>query len=213
MVQVKICGLSDASALNAATQAGADYVGLVFYSGSPRHVTVAQAAALMREVPKGVGKVGLFVDPQDGAIAEAVQSGGIDHLQLHGRESPRRVAQIRARFGLPVIKAIAVSEPADVARAAEYEGIADWLLFDAKPPKADQALPGGNGLVFDWKLIAGCRWTRPWMLSGGLNVDNLAEAVRISGARAVDVSSGVESEPGRKDATKVRAFVAAAKRL
>jgi len=213
MVLVKICGLSDAGALNAATQAGADYVGLVFYTRSPRYVTVAQAAALTREISKGVGKVGLFVDPQDGALAEAVQSGGIDHLQLHGRESPQRVAQIRARFGLPVIKAIAISEPADVARAAEYEGVADWLLFDAKPPKADQALPGGNGLVFDWQLIAGCRWTRPWMLSGGLNVDNLAEAVRISGARVVDVSSGVESEPGRKDTAKLRAFVAAAKRL
>lgn len=213
MIKVKICGLSDAGSVAAASEAGADYLGFVFYSASPRYVSFKQAAQLSALIPRGAGKVGVFVDAGDSAIAEAIDSGAIDYLQLHGNESPDRVAAIRARFGLPVIKAIGVAGTGDMDRAAEYDPVADMLLFDAKPPAINPAMPGGNGLIFDWNLIAGHRWISPWILSGGLNAQNLAGAVRTSGARIVDVSSGVESATGIKDAKKIRGFIEAAKRL
>ncbi len=213
MAKVKICGLSDAGAIAAAVSAGAGYVGFVFYAGSPRHVLLEQAVQLAQNVPAGVGKVGLFVDAGDEEIAAAARSGAIDYLQLHGQENPDRVAEIRARFGLPVIKAIPIAASEDAERAASFELVADMLLFDAKPPVSKNALPGGNGLVFDWNLIAGRKWARPWMLSGGLNVDNVADAIRISGARMVDVSSSVERAPGIKDIAKISAFIETAKPL
>jgi len=213
MIKVKICGLSSPETVQAAVEAGADFVGFVFFARSPRVVTAAQAAILARGVPADVAKVGLFVDADDVAIADVLAQAGLDYLQLHGAETPERVGQIRARFGLPVIKAVAIAGAADIDRARTYEAVSDILLFDAKPPQTKDALPGGNGLVFDWTLIAGRTWTRPWMLSGGLDAGNLGEAVRISGAKMVDVSSGVESAPGVKDIVKIRGFVEAAKRL
>lgn len=213
MITVKICGLSNPETVQAAIAAGADYVGFVFYAPSPRAVTAMHAAGLAHAVPPNVKKVGLFVDADEAAIAVVLDQVKLDYLQLHGAETPERVAQIRARFGLPVIKAIAISGQEDIHRARNYETVCDILLFDAKPPQTADALPGGNGLAFDWTLIAGHAWGRPWMLSGGLDVQNLAEAVRISGATMIDVSSGVENAPGIKDAAKIRAFVAAAKNL
>jgi phosphoribosylanthranilate isomerase len=213
MIKVKICGLSRPESVAAAVAAGADFVGFVFFARSPRAVTALQAASLARGVPAGIAKVGLFVDADDAAIADVLARVGLDYLQLHGAETVERVAQIRARFGLPVIKAIAIAGSADIDRARTYEPVSDMLLFDAKPPQTKDALPGGNGLVFDWTLIADQTWTRPWMLSGGLDAGNLAEAVRISGAKMLDVSSGVESAPGIKDVVKIRGFVEAAKHL
>jgi phosphoribosylanthranilate isomerase len=211
---VKICGINSPEALRAAAEAGAEFVGLVFYPPSPRHVTIEQAAALAALVPAGVLKVGLFVDADDAAIARVLERVPLDLLQLHGRETAERVREVRERFGLPVMKAIPVASPQDVETAREFEGVADRLLFDAKPPKTmEEALPGGNALRFDWELLRGRRWKVAWMLSGGLLASNLAEAVGITGARAVDVSSGVEDRPGHKDPARIRAFLAAAKRL
>lgn len=213
MIKVKICGLSSPETVRAAIGAGADYVGFVFFARSPRAVTAAQAAILARGVPAGIAKVGLFVDADDAAIADVLAQVTLDYLQLHGAETVERVGQIRARFGVPVIKAIAIAGDADIARARTYEAVSDMLLFDAKPPPAMDALPGGNGLVFDWTLIAGQKWARPWMLSGGLDAENISEAVRICGASMLDVSSGVESAPGVKDISKIRSFVKTAKHL
>ena len=213
-VSVKICGINSPEALRAAAEAGAGLIGLVFYPPSPRYVTVEQAAALAALVPEGVLKVGLFVDADDAAIARVLERVPLDMLQLHGRESPERVREVRERFGLPVMKAIPVASPQDVETAREFEGAADRLLFDAKPPKTmEGALPGGNALRFDWELLRGRRWKIAWMLSGGLLASNLADAVGITGAPAVDVSSGVEDRPGHKDPARIRAFLAAAKRL
>lgn len=213
MTKVKICGLSTPQGIQAATEAGADFVGFVFFARSPRAVSALQAVSLARGVPAGVAKVGLFVDPDDAAIADVLAHVGLDYLQLHGAETVERVRQIRTRFGLPVIKAIAIAGVADIDRARTYETVSDILLFDAKPPQTVDALPGGNGLVFDWRLIAGHTWAQPWMLSGGLDAENISEAVRISGAKMLDVSSGVESGPGIKDISKIRSFVKTAKHL
>jgi phosphoribosylanthranilate isomerase len=211
---VKICGINSPEALLAAADAGADLIGLVFYPPSPRHVTAEQAAALAALAPARVLKVGLFVDARDADIARVLERVRLDMLQLHGRETPDRVREIRGRFGLPVIKAIPVASAQDVETATEFEAVADRLLFDAKPPMTmEGALPGGNALRFDWELLRGRRWKAAWMLSGGLLPENLAEAVEITGARAVDVSSGVEDRPGHKDPARIRAFLAAAKRL
>lgn len=213
MIKVKICGLSDELALAAAVQAGADYAGFVFYARSPRYIAPERAGILLQGVPASVQSVGLIVDEDDAAIETILRHAALDMLQLHGQENPARVAEIRRRFGLPVIKAVAISDAPDVQRAKDYEGVADILLFDAKPPQNLRALPGGNGLVFDWTLLARASWTIPWMLSGGLNADNVADALRISGAKMVDVSSGVESAPGIKDVAKIRAFVKGAKQF
>ncbi len=211
-IEVKICGVNTPEALRATVAAGAEYVGLNFYPPSPRSVTPDRAAALSAAAPPGLCKVGLFVDVEDETIAETLAAVGLDMLQLHGGESPARVAQIRARFGLPVMKTVKIAGPEDVAPAEAYFRVADRLLFDAKPPKEmTEALPGGNALAFDWQLLAGKTWPLPWMLAGGLDPENVAEAARISGARAVDVVSGVEDRPGLKNPDKIRAFLAAAK--
>jgi phosphoribosylanthranilate isomerase len=212
-VAAKICGLSSEAAVEAAVDGGAAYVGFVFYPPSPRSVSPARAAELCAAVPSGVKRVALFVDAVDAAIAAVLDAAPIDILQFHGSESPERVADARHRFGRAVMKAISMASPDDVAAASRYEDVADLLLFDAKPPRRANALPGGNGLVFDWRLIAGRAWRLPWMLSGGLTAELLPEAVRISGANAVDVSSGVERSPGDKDPEKIRAFLGVARGL
>jgi phosphoribosylanthranilate isomerase len=212
-VAAKICGLSSEAAVAAAVAGGAAYVGFVFYPPSPRSVTPARAGELCTAVPVVVQRVGLFVDAGDATIAAVLDATPLDILQFHGAETPERVAEAKQRFGRKVMKAISVAGPEDVAAAPRYEDAADMLLFDAKPPRRADALPGGNGLVFDWQLIAGTIWRLPWMLSGGLTAALLPEAVRISGATAVDVSSGVERRPGDKDPEKIRAFLEAARRL
>jgi phosphoribosylanthranilate isomerase len=212
-IAAKICGLSSEAAVAAAVEGGAAYLGFNFYPASPRAVSPARAAALCAAVPAGVQRVGLFVDAEDDAIRAVLERAPIDILQLHGDESPDRIADVKVRFHRPVIKAIAVAAPEDVLAAARYEADADMLLFDAKPPRRIDALPGGNGLAFDWHLIAGHKWRRPWMLSGGLTAELLPEAVRISGASAVDVSSGVERRRGDKDPDRIREFLAVARSL
>ena len=208
-VRVKICGLTRPADVAAAVAAGASYVGFVFFEKSPRHLSLAAARALALEVPPGVVKVALTVDADDAALDALLARVPIDMLQLHGRESPQRVAALRARHGLPVMKAVGVAAARDLAALDEYAEVADQLLVDAKPPPG-APLPGGNGLAFDWRLLTGRRWTRPWMLAGGLTPENVAEAVRRTGARQVDVSSGVESAPGEKDPARIRAFIDAA---
>lgn len=211
MAQVKICGLRQADHIAAAADAGARYVGLVFFPKSPRAVSAPEAAALAQHVPMGIARVGLFVDPDDSLLDRTLGQVPLDMIQLHGSESPDRVAAVKAFTGLPVIKAVGVADPDDLPALTDYGLVADMLLVDAKPPR-EAELPGGNGLSFDWRLLAGRRWLRPWMLAGGLTAQNVAEAIRLTGAPAVDVSSGVETEPGQKDENLIRAFVAAANR-
>lgn len=206
--RVKICGLRDAAMLDAAVQAGAAYVGLVFFEKSPRNVTLAQAAALAAMVPAGVAKVALVVNADNAQLDALLAQVPVDILQLHGAETPARVTAVKARYGLPVMKAVGVAGPDDLAALDAYAQVADQLLVDAKPPKGAD-LPGGNGLSFDWRLIAGRRWPVPWMLAGGLTPANVAQAVALTGAGQVDVSSGVESAPGVKDAALIAAFCAA----
>ena len=212
-IRAKICGLSSEAAVAAAVEGGAAYLGFVFYPPSPRAVSPERAAQLCAAVPSGVQRVGLFVDADDAAIAAALDLVPLDILQFHGQESPERIVAAKARFGRPVMKAIAVAGPEDVLAGSRYEDGADMLLFDAKPPRRAGALPGGNGLAFDWRLIADRRWRLPWMLSGGLTAALLPEAARISGAAAVDVSSGVERRPGDKDPDKIREFLAVVRSL
>jgi len=208
-VAVKICGLTGPQDVVAAADAGARYVGFVFFPKSPRNVSVQQAKALAAKVPFGVAKVALTVNADDALLDEITQNVAIDILQLHGSESVERVAQIKARTGLPVMKAIGISDADDLQKIVDYGRVADMLLVDAKPPK-NADLPGGNGLAFDWRLLAGRKWAVPWMLAGGLTPDNVQQAIQLTGARQVDVSSGVESAPGVKDPAKVAAFVSAA---
>ncbi|MBQ0751597.1 MAG: phosphoribosylanthranilate isomerase [Roseovarius sp.] len=205
-IRVKICGLTAAADVSAAVEAGAAYVGFVFFGKSPRNVTLAQARALALGVPPGVAKVALTVDADDATLDALTDQVPLDFLQLHGHESPARVLQVKARYGLPVIKAIGIAEAADLAQIDVYGGAADQLLIDAKPPKG-ATRPGGNALAFDWGLIAGRDWPLPWLLAGGLNPDNVALAVARTGARQLDVSSGVEAAPGVKDADLIRAFI------
>jgi phosphoribosylanthranilate isomerase len=209
VVAVKVCGLRRPGDVSAAADAGAAYLGFVFYPRSPRAVTPAEAAALAAAVPPGVAKVALTVDAGDDALAAILDAFPADVLQLHGHEAAERVAAVRARFGLPVMKAVGVAGPDDLPALDTHARVADMLLVDAKPAPG-AALPGGNGLAFDWRLVAGRRWPVPWLLAGGLTADNVAEAVRLTGAPGVDVSSGVESAPGVKDAARIAAFVAAA---
>ena len=210
-VSAKICGLKTPESVAAAVQHGADLVGFNFFLKTPRYVEPALAGALGRAVPARVVKVGLLVDDDDERIAGILAVCSLDLLQLHGAETPERVAAIRARFHLPVMKVIKVSAAADVARATDYEAVADRLMFDAVPPATmKNAMPGGNAVSFDWTLLAGFRSPLPWMLAGGLNAGNLAEAVKRSGAPAVDVSSGVEDRPGDKSLSKIKEFLAIA---
>lgn len=207
-VEVKICGINDEDSMDAAIEAGADYVGLVFFPPSPRAVTPEQAAELVEFAPGEVTKVGLFVDPDDATLDRVLTRVRLDLLQLHGHESPERIEAIRLEYGLPVMKVISVAGLDDLAAAEPYLAVTDRLLFDAKPPRG-AVLPGGNAVSFDWTILTGRKWGVPWMLAGGLTPANVAEALRISGALAVDVSSGVESAPGVKDADKIRAFIQA----
>jgi phosphoribosylanthranilate isomerase len=207
-VQAKICGLNSPAAVAAAIAGGASHLGFVFYAPSPRALEPAKAAALAASVPAGIVRVGLFVDASDEEIAQTLAAVPLDMLQFHGDETPRRLKDLRRRFARPVMKALRIDSAADIAGADEYLPAVDWLLFDAKPPPEMRgALPGGNALRFDWSLLAGRAWSKPWMLSGGLNSGNLAGAVRATGARTVDVSSGVEDSPGRKNPEKIAAFL------
>ena len=210
--EIKICGLTDAPAIEAAAEAGIDYAGFVFFPKSPRHLEIAAACDLAAGLPASVQRVALTVNADDTLLDGIVEGFAPDMLQLHGEESPQRVSEVRRRYGRPVMKAVLVAGEEDVARADAYRGHADLLLFDAKPPKSvPNALPGGNGLSFDWALIAAARPRGRWLLSGGLTPENVGEAVRITDARGVDVSSGVESAPGRKDPERIRRFVEAAR--
>jgi phosphoribosylanthranilate isomerase len=208
-VRVKICGLRTAADVAAVARSGAGYAGFVFFPKSPRHLTLTEARVLAVDAPEGLCKVALTVDADDAALDALIEAVPLDMLQLHGAESPARVAAVRARYGLPVMKAVGVADEGDLADLLDYSLVADQLLIDAKPPKG-AVLPGGNGLAFDWRLVAQRRWLRPWMLAGGLTPENVADAVRLTGARQVDVSSGVERAPGFKDADRIAAFVAAA---
>jgi phosphoribosylanthranilate isomerase len=203
-VQVKICGINSVEAADAAVDAAADFAGLVFYRKSPRNLAPDQARALAARMRGRLSLVALFADAGDEEIAAAVGAAAPDFLQLHGGESPERVSAVRTRFGVPVIKAIAVAEASDLVGAARYD--ADMLLFDAKG-----AAPGGNGAAFDWQLLRGRSFTKPWLLAGGLNAGNVGRAIGATGAPGVDVSSGVETAPGVKDARMIREFISEAR--
>lgn len=212
MIETKICGLSTEDTLQAAINAGSRYVGFVFYPPSPRNVDIETAAKLCKSAGENILKVGVFVNPDDEFLSTIIDQVDIDVIQLHGNETIERVQYIRAKYSKLIMKAIAVASVGDINRAREYEKEVDMLLFDAKAPiEMDDALPGGNGLAFDWQLIAGQEWHVPWMLSGGLNPQNVSEAINISGANIVDVSSGVENSPGSKDIIKINAFINAVK--
>ena len=209
-IEAKICGIRTVEAARAAVAGGAAFVGFVFYPPSPRAATPEGAARIAADLPPGLGKVAVTVNADDEARGTILKAYDFDLLQLHGKESPARVAEVRRRFGRPVMKAIPVAGAEDLGRAGDYLPVADRLLFDAKPPKDMKgALPGGNALSFDWTLLAGRDWPKPWFLSGGLDAGNLAEALRVTRAPAVDVSSGVEDKPGRKSPEKIAAFLQA----
>lgn len=208
-VRVKICGLRTPADVAAVAAAGAAYAGLNFFPKSPRFVTLEEARVLAFAAPEGLCKVALTVDADDATLDLIVEAVPLDMLQLHGHETPERVAEVKARYGLPVMKVLGVAGEDDLAALMEHSLAADQIMVDAKAPK-DALLPGGNGLVFDWRLLVGRKWLKPWMLAGGLTSANVAEAVRLTGARQVDVASGVESAPGVKDHAKIAAFVAAA---
>jgi phosphoribosylanthranilate isomerase len=205
-IKVKICGLSTAETVAAAVAAGAAYVAFNFFPKSPRYVDVPHAAALAASVPPGVCKVALTVDADNATLDAILAEVPIDMLQLHGTESPERVREVKARYGLPVMKAVGIADAGDLPALDTYARVADQLLVDAKPPKGAD-LPGGNAVAFDWRLIAGRRWPVPWMLAGGLTADNVAQAIRLTGAAQVDVSSGVERAPGIKDTEMMRRFI------
>lgn len=205
MPTAKICGLSTEATLDAAITHGASHIGFVFFPKSPRDIAPARAAALVARVPARIGKVGVFVDPDDALLDHAV-AAGLDTIQLHGHESPERTATIRARFGRKVWKAVPIRTRADLAEASAWREAADLILYDAKPPRGAD-LPGGMGLRFDWRLLQGFAHPLPWALSGGLDADSVADAVHITGATLLDISSGVESAPGVKDVDKIAAFL------
>lgn len=209
-MRVKICGLRSRAEVAAAVEAGASYVGLVFFPASPRHVSLADARWIADGIPPGLIRVALTVDADDESLSAIIEAAEVDLLQLHGRESPERVAEIRARFQVPVMKAIGIATEADLATIDTYAEVADQLLLDARAlPGSDR--PGGNGEPFDWRLLRARHWRRPWMLAGGLTAENVAEAVQLTGADQVDVSSGVEARPGYKDPARIAAFVRAAR--
>jgi phosphoribosylanthranilate isomerase len=212
-VAVKICGITDPVAMDTAVQHGAAYVGLVFFPKSPRFLSFTHANELASRVPTSVQVTALTVNPTDDLISEIIQLGRIDLLQLHGDETPNRVADIRSRYGIRVMKALRIATEDDLEPLASYEAAADMLLFDTKAPPDITTLPGGTGLSFDWRLMQQIEPAKPWMLAGGLKPENLAEAVRLTGARIVDVSSSVEDRPGHKSPEKIKAFLAAAAAL
>lgn len=208
-MQVKICGLKSAQAVAEAVDAGTNYIGFNFFKRSPRYVDIDQAIALAADIPAGICKVGLTVDFDDAAF-DRLSRVPLDMLQLHGSETPARVTEIKTKYGLPVMKVIGIADETDLLKLDAYSAVADQIMVDAKPPR-NAVLPGGNGLTFDWRLIANRRWSTPWMLAGGLTPDNVAEAIARTGTQQVDVASGVESSAGVKDTDLMRAFVNAAK--
>lgn len=211
-IAVKICGLTDEADAEAAIEAGADFLGVVFFPPSPRNVSIERAQEILELVPEGIGRVGLFVDADDALIERVMNNLRLDLFQFHGHETPERIEAVRQEYGMPVMKAIGLAETADLELARAYAQTADRLLFDAKPaPGADR--PGGNAAAFSWDMLAGRPWPVPWMLAGGLTPDNVADAIQRSGALAVDVSSGVESAPGVKDPRKIAAFIKAVRKL
>lgn len=205
-ITVKICGLRSAEALDAAVAGGAFMLGFVFFPKSPRNVSRDEALELLARVPEGITKVALMVDPDDALVRSIGAQLPFDLIQLHGSETVERVAEIKTITGKSIMKAVGIAGPDDIARAHAFEAVCDLILLDAKAP-AGAALPGGNALSFDWTLISNETWEKPWMLAGGLKAENLSEAVEISGARAVDVSSGVEDAPGEKSVDKINAFL------
>lgn len=208
-IRVKICGIRTEADISAVVAARAAYIGLNFFPKSPRFVSTETARTLALAAPEGLCKVALVVDADDATLDTIVDAMPLDMLQLHGKESPDRVAEIKSRYGLPVMKAVGVADEGDLAAVFDYALIADQILVDAKAPK-DAPLPGGNGLSFDWRLVAQRRWLKPWMLAGGLTPENVAEAIRLTNARQVDVASGVESAPGVKDPARIAAFTKSA---
>ena len=208
-VSVKVCGLTSAAAMEDAAKAGARYAGLVFFEKSPRNVSIDQAREIALAAPIGLAKVALTVDASDDFLQAMLDKVAIDIIQLHGKETPERVREVKAKFGLPVMKAVGVADKDDLFKLDMFSEVADQILVDAKAPKGAD-LPGGNGLAFDWTLIQGRRWSTPWMLAGGLTPETARKAVEMTGARQLDVSSGVESAPGIKDAQKMQAFIQAA---
>ncbi len=207
-ITAKICGINAAEAVTAAIEGGASHMGLNFYPPSPRYVSPTLAATLAAGTPGEVCKVGVFVDADDHTLGATLEAVDLDLLQLHGDESVERVAAVRREFGLPVMKSIRVAGVADIEAASAFAAVADWLLFEARAPAGMlDALPGGNALSFDWKLIAGRDWPVPWMLAGGLEAGNVAEAVAVSGASTVDVSSGIEDRRGHKSPAMIKDFL------
>jgi phosphoribosylanthranilate isomerase len=209
-IAVKICGVTTVAAADAAIRAGADYLGLVFHAPSPRNLALEQASAIAGHARGRIRLVALVVDPSDELAAAVAQAVAPDYFQLHGRETPARASELVSRFGIPAIKGFGVAEAADLAKVSAYDDVAEMFLFDAKAP-ANAKTPGGHGVAFDWQLMAGRRFARPWLLAGGLNAQNVARAIGSAEAPGVDVSSGVESAPGTKDAQKIAAFIAAAR--
>lgn len=209
-ISVKICGLATLDDVRACADAGANYMGLVFFEKSPRNISIDAARELALAAPLGLAKVALVVNPSDAELDAITETVPLDMLQLHGKETPERVSEVKARYGLPVMKAVGIAYSDDLPKLESYFGVADQILVDAKPPKGGE-LPGGNGLSFDWRLIAGRRWPCPWMLAGGLTDENVSEAVRMTGAQQVDVSSGVEDAPGQKSAELIQNFVRASR--
>ena len=205
-ISVKICGLATVDDVRACADADANYMGLVFFEKSPRNITIPAARELALAAPLGLAKVALVVNPSDAELDALIATVPLDMVQLHGRETPERVAEVKARFGLPVMKAVGIADGDDLPKLESYFGVADQILVDAKPPEGGE-LPGGNGLSFDWRLLAGRRWPCPWMLAGGLTPENVAQAVKMTGAKQVVVSSGVEDAPGQKNAELIQKFV------
>ena len=205
-IRCKLCGLTTLDDISAAVRADASYIGFVFFLGSPRNLEIQAANLLLEATPKHVTKVGLVVDADNNFLDRLTSSACLDMLQLHGNETYQRVAEVKARYGLSVMKAVGISNLGDVRDAQHYGEVADQLLLDAKPNSVSD-LPGGNGISFDWNLLAGSSWKVPWMLAGGLNPNNVASAVKLSGARQVDVSSGIETAPGKNNAKLMSEFV------
>lgn len=208
--KVKICGLDREEAVDATVDAGAAMAGFVFYEPSPRNLPIEDAAKLIRRVPASVEIIGLFVNPDDALVTRVLDQTDLDVLQLHGDESPARIEELKTLTGLPVIKVLKIAQVDDLDDLQPYESVAERFLFDARAPEEmEKALPGGNALSFDWRFLAGRDWAKLWILAGGLTAENVAEAMCISGAEAVDVSSGVEDKPGVKNVRKIKAFIEA----
>ena len=213
-IKAKICGLSTPESVEAAIEAGATYIGFVFYPPSPRNISPEKASELARVAGGGIDKVGVFVNPDDEFLSSVLELVDLNFIQLHGYETVERVQYLQKRFSVKVIKAISVVSIGDISRAREYEKTTDMLLFDAKAPiEMENSLPGGNGIEFDWNLISNSIWQIPWMLSGGLDATNVSQAVKISGAKIVDISSGIENSPGQKDIEKINSFMNALREI